>query len=76
MFRKPKIFAIAAGVQPDAGMTAPDADSFAHTVLGSGVSGPWPSMSSVNQVGLTAALRFMTSVVEFGSDVLTRLSGK
>ena len=33
-------------------------------------------MSSVNQVGLTGAFRFSTRVVEFGSEVLTRLSGK
>jgi hypothetical protein len=33
-------------------------------------------MSSVNQLGLTGLLRFSTRVVEFGSEVLTRLSGK
>ena len=66
-----------AGVQPDGGMIEPLADSLAQTVLGIGVSGPWlPMMSSVNHVGLTAELRFITSVDAFGSDVLTRLSGR
>ena len=67
---------MAAGVQPDGGTMEPVCDDLAHRKLGSGISGPWPMMSVVNQDGLTWELRFITRVVEFGSEVLTTLSGK
>ena len=63
-----------AGFQPEGGTTEPLADVLAQTVLGIGFIEV--RMSSVNQDGLTGALRFSTRVVEFGSEVLTRLSGK
>ena len=65
---------IVAGVQPEGGTTEPLADVLAHTVLGSGFTAV--RMSWVNQDGLTESFRFITRVVEFGSEVLTRSSGK
>ena len=63
-----------AGFQPEGGTTEPLADVLAQSALGIGLTEL--RMSSVNQVGLTGAFRFITRVVEFGSEVLTRLSGK
>ena len=69
-----KMVVMVAGFQPEGGTTEPLADVLAQSALGIGFTEV--RMSSVNQDGLTAALRFITRVVEFGSEVLTRLSGK
>ena len=63
-----------AGFQPEGGTIEPLADVLAQTVLGSGFIEV--RMSSVNQDGLTDSFRFSTRVVEVGSEVLTRSSGK
>ena len=63
-----------AGFQPEVGTTEPLADVLAQSALGIGLTEL--RMSSVNQVGLTGAFRFITRVVEFGSEMLVTLSGK